>query len=85
MVLQEHPEEYASQYRFGYRVRDEHAGNDFGHAETRDGKMTKGEYFVTLPDGRLQSVKYWADQGGYHAQISYTNHAAHPAPAAPAH
>ncbi|KAK3924326.1 Adult-specific cuticular protein ACP-20 [Frankliniella fusca] len=72
--------EYASQYRFGYRVRDEHAGNDYGHAETREGKMTKGEYFVTLPDGRLQSVKYWADPSGYHAHVSYTNHATHPAP-----
>lgn len=78
---QKEHQEYASQYRFGYRVRDEHGGNDFGHAETREGKMTKGEYFVTLPDGRLQSVKYWADPSGYHAHVSYTNHASHPAPA----
>lgn len=80
-----HQDDYASQYRFGYRVRDENGHSDYGHAETREGATTKGEYFVTLPDGRLQHVKYWAGPDGFHAHVSYTNQAAHPgAAAAPA-
>ena len=33
-------------------------GNNFGQEEQRDGDNTRGEYFVNLPDGRLQRVTY---------------------------
>ena len=54
-----------------------------GHAESRDGYATNGEYHVLLPDGRLQTVTYHVDDayGGYIADVKYTGHAiAHPAP-----
>lgn len=65
-----------SGYAFGYRVRDYHTGNDFGHTQKRmtgsSGSMeTHGEYKILMPDGRTQSVKYKADDNGYHADVSY--------------
>ncbi|KAL1502346.1 hypothetical protein ABEB36_007500 [Hypothenemus hampei] len=71
-------QQYAAKYAFGYRILDEKHGNDFGHEEERDGKLTKGQYYVRLPDGRKQNVHYYADNSGYHAKISYENIASHP-------
>ncbi|KAJ2939097.1 hypothetical protein O0L34_g10286 [Tuta absoluta] len=62
---------YASNYEFGYRVKDYHSGNDFGHHEAKEGEKTKGQYHVLLPDGRMQQVKYSAGPEGFHADISY--------------
>jgi len=59
-------------YSFGYSVKDEESGNDFGHKETRDGDMTSGSYHVLLPDGRLQVVTYTVSgDGGYQAEVTY--------------
>ncbi|CAH0547578.1 unnamed protein product [Brassicogethes aeneus] len=69
--------QYAAKYAFGYQIRDNKMGNDFGHEEKRDGKMAKGEYHVLLPDGRMQNVEYYADDSGYHAKVSYKNMAQH--------
>ncbi|KAF2898178.1 hypothetical protein ILUMI_07998 [Ignelater luminosus] len=69
--------QYASQYAFGYRVRDYRSGNDFGHEEISDGHTAKGQYHVLLPDGRLQNVQYWADDTGFHAKITYERLAQH--------
>lgn len=69
--------DYAAKYQFGYRVRDLHTGSDFGQTESRDGHMTKGQYHVLLPDGRLQNVQYWSDHSGFHAKVSYDGHAHH--------
>ena len=80
-------------YAYEYKVHDDYAGTDFGHAEARDGYATKGEYHVLLPDGRLQTVTYHVDDayGGYIADVKYTGTAhphphpkAHPHPHAPA-
>ena len=38
------------------RVADDYSQNNYGASETRDGYNTQGEYFVNLPDGRLQKV-----------------------------
>lgn len=59
-------------YAFGYRVRDYNTGTDFGHTQKRmtDG-TTMGEYKILMPDGRMQNVKYKADDNGYHADVSY--------------
>lgn len=39
--------------------------------QAHNGKATKGEYRVKLPDGRVQIVSYTADNGGYRADIRY--------------
>ncbi|XP_066261787.1 uncharacterized protein, partial [Euwallacea similis] len=69
--------EYAAKYSFGYRVLDEKQGNDYGHHEARDGIVTKGQYFVNLPDGRKQNVEYYSDKSGYHARVTYENIGVH--------
>ncbi|KAK4306577.1 hypothetical protein Pmani_021626 [Petrolisthes manimaculis] len=59
-------------YEFVYGVEDDPSANNFGHQETRDGDVTRGEYFVKLPDGRIQTVRYTADPvNGFQADISY--------------
>ena len=54
-------------YHYGYKVHDDYHGTDFGHNEKRDGKHTQGEYFVKLPDGRVQHVTYYVD--GYKGYV----------------
>jgi len=64
--------EYASKYAFGYRIRDFHTGNDFGHKQNRDlHGVTRGQYHILLPDGRIQNVIYHADDTGFHADVSF--------------
>ncbi|XP_037916693.1 uncharacterized protein LOC119655069 [Hermetia illucens] len=64
--------QYASKYNFGYRIRDFHTGNDFGHTEKRDDDgVTRGQYHILLPDGRVQNVEYHVDDTGYHADVTY--------------
>nr|CAH7726712.1 unnamed protein product [Callosobruchus chinensis] len=70
-------EEYASKYAFGYRIKDNKEGNDFGHEERRNGKSLEGSYDVLLPDGRRQKVQYYADNSGFHAKVTYENIAHH--------
>lgn len=53
-------------------------GLEFGHAESKQGKITEGKYFVQLPDGRVKTVSYWADDSGYHADVQYEGKAKHP-------
>ena len=60
-----------AKYEFEYMVYDPPSGNDFGHKESRDGEMTRGVYYVLLPDGRRQMVEYEADQDGYRPKITY--------------
>ena len=62
-------------YSFAYKVNDPYNYNDFGHKEKNDGYATTGEYFVNLPDGRLQVVKYISDHNGYRADVSYIGEA----------
>lgn len=69
--------QYAAKYAFGYRIKDNKMGNDFGHEEKREEKTVKGQYHVLLPDGRIQNVEYYADDSGYHAKVSYQNIAHH--------
>ncbi|XP_042858833.1 pro-resilin-like [Penaeus japonicus] len=64
-------------YSFNYGVDDGYFGTNFGHAESRDGYNTEGVYYVHLPDGRLQTVKYYADEGGYHPEVTYSGVAHH--------
>ncbi|XP_039147558.1 uncharacterized protein LOC6734355 [Drosophila simulans] len=65
-------QQYASKYAFGYRIRDFHTGNDFGHKQNRDlHGVTRGQYHILLPDGRIQNVIYHADDTGFHADVSF--------------
>ena len=64
-------------YKYDYAVHDDYSGAHFGHYEARDGYETKGEYFVNLPDGRIQRVTYTADEHGYHPVVTYEGKAHH--------
>ncbi|XP_052841012.1 uncharacterized protein LOC128255449 isoform X1 [Drosophila gunungcola] len=71
-------QQYASKYAFGYRIRDFHTGNDFGHKQNRDlHGVTRGQYHILLPDGRIQNVIYHADDTGFHADVSFESGAKH--------
>jgi hypothetical protein len=66
--------QYAYKVRAGGKYGSSSSGPtaDFGQKEVRDGKLTKGVYFVELPDGRLQRVKYYVNgKSGYVADVSY--------------
>lgn len=48
------------------------AGNEHSHQQQRVGNTVTGQYKVLLPDGRLQTVTYIADENGYRAKVEYT-------------
>ncbi|XP_068209991.1 pro-resilin-like isoform X2 [Palaemon carinicauda] len=65
-----------AKYSFTWAVSDDSSSNEFGHQETRDGDDTQGSYYVQLPDGRLQTVKYSVnDDSGYVAEVTYEGEA----------
>ena len=57
-----------AKYEYEYAVRDDDTNNLFGAKESRDGKLTNGEYYVSLPDGRLQTVTYFVDKESNYLQ-----------------
>jgi len=67
-------------YSYAYSVNGGSYGPVFAKQENSDGYLTKGEYSVALPDGRLQTVSYTVegDKGGYSASVHYTGKARHP-------
>merc|ERR1712106_1304190 len=68
-----------AKYAYQYGVKDDYTSNNFGQAESRDGYSAQGEYFVNLPDGRLQKVTYSVNgEGGYVADVTYTGEAQYP-------
>ncbi|XP_037801867.1 cuticle protein-like [Penaeus monodon] len=79
---EESAESYESgeaKYSFNWAVSDDSSSNEFGHQEARDGDHTQGSYYVQLPDGRLQTVKYFVDgDSGYVAEVSYEGEASYP-------
>ncbi|XP_037078387.1 adult-specific cuticular protein ACP-20-like [Pollicipes pollicipes] len=65
-------------YQFSYSVDDE--DTVFSQSEEGDdeGDVT-GEYSVNLPDGRVQTVRYFGDNDdGYTAEVSYEGEAQYP-------
>merc|ERR1712154_3798 len=60
-------------YSYTYAVADDYSGAAFQQAENNDGTgVVDGEYSVNLPDGRIQHVKYHAnDYDGYVADVTY--------------
>ncbi len=62
-----------AQYKYGYAVKDDYSGNNYGQSESRDGYATSGSYYVQLPDGRVQKVAYTVNgDSGYVAEVSYS-------------
>ena len=69
---------YASGYAFGYHIHDYHTGNDYGHTQNQDTDgVTRGDYHILLPDGRIQNVHYMADEKGFHANVTYSDGSKH--------
>lgn len=67
------PIEGPAVYNFAYGVADSLTGTNFGHSEDANGGRTVGSYYVSLPDGRLQTVNYSADDvTGYIADVQYS-------------
>jgi len=62
-----------SPYSYTYAVADDYSGAAFNQAENNDGTgVVDGSYSVNLPDGRIQTVKYHAnDYDGYVADVTY--------------
>merc|ERR1712002_1006274 len=67
-----------SPYTYKYGVADEYSGAAFSQSESNDGTgVVDGSYSVNLPDGRIQTVNYHAnDVDGYVADVSYSGVAA---------
>ncbi|KAG7158007.1 pro-resilin-like [Homarus americanus] len=63
-------------YTFNYGVTA--GNNNFGQHESGDGRNVRGKYYVHLPDGRVQTVGYWADGSGFHSTVNYQGTASHP-------
>lgn len=61
---------HAPNYAYTYAIQSAYGSNDQGaqgHMEQREGELTKGNYFVQLPNGQAHSdVQYTADDWGYH-------------------
>ena len=74
------PESYEPKpYSYNFGVNDAYSGVDYNRAEERsDSGVTRGSYTVKLPDGRIQTVSYVADDDGFHATVSYEGEPAFP-------
>ena len=72
-MTQSKPQGYSSDpYSYTYAVNDDKARVNFGESVSGAGDNAKGSYYVSLPDGRLQTVQYSvAGEGGYVADVSY--------------
>ena len=73
------PEFEPAPYAFDYSVSDYESGSKFAASENSDGKQTSGYYTVALSDGRVQTVKWTADEyAGYNAEVTYEGEAQYP-------
>merc|ERR1719154_261076 len=73
-VYKEEEETYAPQpYKYEYGVQDEYTNAAFAKSESQNEVGTgTGSYKVNLPDGRIQTVTYTADEvGGFKAEVTY--------------
>jgi hypothetical protein len=58
-------------YTFEYKVKHDQKNIHFSHKEASNQGRTEGQYKVALPDGRVQTVRYFADKTGFHPEIIY--------------
>ncbi|XP_030754766.1 uncharacterized protein LOC115881434 [Sitophilus oryzae] len=72
------PKEYdpnPPKYQYGYKIQDEKTIQ--GKDEERDGIYAQGRYYVENGPDSSQSVKYFADEWGYHPVVEYENNGPH--------
>ena len=77
----DHYNEKPDPFHFQYGVHDDKYYTDFSEVRTGDeAGNIKGEYYVHLPDGRVQHVIYHADgnYGGTIMEVKYDGEAHHP-------
>merc|ERR1712061_881912 len=69
-----------SPYTYNYGAADDYSKAAFSQTESNDGTgVVEGSYSVNLPDGRVQTVTYHAnDVDGYVAEVSYAGEAQYP-------
>merc|ERR1712072_634309 len=69
-----------SPYTYTYAVADDYSKANFQQSESNDGTgAVTGSYSVNLPDGRIQTVTYTAnDLTGNVATVEYSGEAAYP-------
>ena len=68
-------------YSYQYSVADDKYHINFQKQETQDAYgNVKGSFTIALPDGRIQTTTYTADDNhGFTAEVSYTGTAQYPA------
>merc|ERR1712112_672247 len=69
-----------SPYTYTYAVADDYSNANFQQSESNDGTgVVSGSYSVNLPDGRIQTVNYNAnDATGNVAEVTYSGEAQYP-------
>merc|ERR1711881_565866 len=69
-----------SPYDYSYAVADDYSNANFQQSESNDGTgAVSGSYSVNLPDGRIQTVTYNAnDITGNVAELTYSGEAQYP-------
>merc|ERR1711983_307820 len=69
-----------SPYTYTYAVADDYSKANFQQSESNDGNgVVSGSYSVNLPDGRIQTVTYNAnDLTGNVAEVTYSGEAQYP-------
>ncbi|XP_071541392.1 uncharacterized protein [Panulirus ornatus] len=66
-------------YNFKWDVQHEDSGNNYGQEEARENADTQGVYYVSLPDGRLQTVNYNVQgRSGFVPEVNYDGQARYP-------
>ncbi len=68
-------------YMFDFTVHsnENYEAQNFGQKELRDQDQIMGEWFVLLPDGRVQRVRYHVDKySGFVADVTYEGQANYP-------
>lgn len=55
-------------YNFSYSTEDKEGSSSHEESSDGSGKVT-GKYTLTLADGRMRVVSYWADESGFHADV----------------
>ncbi|XP_050292882.1 uncharacterized protein LOC126733578 [Anthonomus grandis grandis] len=72
------PKEYdpnPPKYEYGYKIQDDKSTH--GKDEQRDGIYAQGRYYVENGKNSNQSVKYFADDWGYHPVVEYSSAGPH--------
>jgi len=65
-------------YKYSYGVNDGWTKDQKTASEWRDGDNVAGSYALREPDGSWRHVTYWADKGGFRANVHRTpNHHPH--------